>query len=501
MKYKLGIFLLALPALASLTFAQDMAGTVAIGARGGATNYQGDDFDSAEFRPYFSVFGEHFLSNRFSAEVALNVGRIAGKTGAQSFRSQLTGMSLLGRLGLVNSHSFRPYLAAGAEYSGLDSRDEPKRIYETNSVSIPFGGGVSFGLSDNASLDFRGLYHYAFTDLLDSKEASSDDAYITGTAGLTWYRRGNQDPDADGLSNKEEKALGTDPKNADTDGDGLKDGEEANTHKTDALKADSDGDGLNDRDELMAHKTNPNKADTDGDGLADGAELNTHKTAPLKADTDGDGLSDGEEINSTKTNATVADTDGDGLKDGEEVNTHKTDALKADTDNDSLKDGDEVAKHKTNPLKADTDDGTVEDATELKNGTNPLVAEDDVPKKEILKVEAGAPIVLEGVVFATGKADLTPASEEVLTKAFNTLEAYPQMAVEIHGHTDNRGSKALNTRLSLARAESVKAWLVRKGVAASRITARGIGPDKPIAPNDTEDGRQKNRRIEFFRVN
>jgi len=501
MKYKLNFLMLALMLGAASLFAQDMAGTVAMGVRGGVTNYEGDDFDTAEIRPYGSVFGEHFLSNRLSAEVALNIGRLAAKTGSQDFRSQLTGLSLLGRLGILKSHSFRPYLAAGAEYTGTDPSEEPKRNYDNNNVLIPLGGGISFGLTDNAALDFRGLYHYGFTDLLDGKEASSDDAFITGTAGLTFYRRGNQDPDNDGLSNKDEKMLGTNPKAADSDGDGLKDGEEVNTYKTDALKADSDADGLNDRDEIMTHKTNPNKSDSDSDGLADGAELNTHKTDALKADTDGDGLSDGDEVNSTKTNATMADTDGDGLKDGDEVKSYKTDALKADSDNDTLKDGDEIVKHKTNPLKADTDDGSVDDATEVRNGTNPVLAEDDVPKKEVLKVEAGAPIVLEGVVFKTGKSDLSPESESILMKAFNTLEAYPQMAVEIHGHTDNRGSKALNTKLSLARAEAVKAWLVNKGIAASRITARGIGPDKPIASNDTEAGRQQNRRIEFFRLN
>jgi outer membrane protein OmpA-like peptidoglycan-associated protein len=153
---------------------------------------------------------------------------------------------------------------------------------------------------------------------------------------------------------------------------------------------------------------------------------------------------------------------------------------------------------------ADTDKGSVNDGAELARGTNPLVAADDVakpePAKEILQVEVGKAIVLEGVVFKSGSAVITPQSEEILSKAFNTLDENSEIAVEIQGHTDNTGSRAVNTRLSLARAEAVKAWLVKKGIAAGRITAKGFGPDKPAAANDTPEGRQKNRRIEFARL-
>ena len=81
------------------------------------------------------------------------------------------------------------------------------------------------------------------------------------------------DPDKDGLSNKIEKELGTDPKMADTDGDGLSDGAEVNQYKTDPAKADTDGDGLSDGDEINKDKTDPVKSDTDGGGVADGAEV------------------------------------------------------------------------------------------------------------------------------------------------------------------------------------------------------------------------------------
>jgi cysteine-rich repeat protein len=112
------------------------------------------------------------------------------------------------------------------------------------------------------------------------------------------------DSDGDGLKDAvEDKNLNgqvdageTDPKKADTDGDGLSDGDEVNKYGTDPLKADTDGDGLRDGDEVTKHKTDPKKADTDGDGLSDGDEVNKYGTDPLKADTDGDGVSDGDEV-------------------------------------------------------------------------------------------------------------------------------------------------------------------------------------------------------------
>jgi outer membrane protein OmpA-like peptidoglycan-associated protein len=152
-------------------------------------------------------------------------------------------------------------------------------------------------------------------------------------------------------------------------------------------------------------------------------------------------------------------------------------------------------------LKQDTDGGTVDDGKEITNGTNPLDPSDDVPKVEQeLKTEVNVPIVLDGIVFKTGSAEITPVSEEILMQAFNTLDRHPEIFVDIQGHTDNVGKHDSNMKLSKRRADAVKTWLVNKGIVSNRITTTGFGPDKPIAPNTTDEGKQKNRRIEFMRT-
>ncbi len=243
--------------------------------------------------------------------------------------------------------------------------------------------------------------------------------------------------------------------------------------------------------------------DYDGDGLLNKMEK-ALGTDPHNPDTDGDGLQDGEEINTCKTLPLKADTDGDGLRDGDEVKNYKTDPLKADTDEDGLSDSAEVTTHRTSPLKADTDKGAVNDGVEVKRGSDPLNPGDDVPKlatkKEVHKIEKGKALVLEGIVFKTASFEILPASETILTQDYNTLVANAEIEVEIRGYTDNVGKPAYNLKLSQRRAEAVQAWLVSKGISATRLTTKGYGLENPVAANETEAGRQQNRRVEFTRT-
>ena len=85
-----------------------------------------------------------------------------------------------------------------------------------------------------------------------------------------------------------------------------------------------------------------------------------------------------------------------------------------------------------------------------------------------------------------------------MEEAYKALVANPDVQVEISGHTDNVGSDAYNQELSLRRAQSVKNWLVQRGVAGNRMKTVGKGENEPVASNDTAEGRAENRRIEFY---
>ena len=400
------------------------------------------------------AFFRHHLMTRVQGELEAGFGEIRG----DAYRTQLIPLDYRLLFWLNSSERINPYLYAGAGSLYYELKQVPRTIrpdVPRNGWApfVPLGVGAHIVVSDVAAFDVAGGLNYVLYDGLDGIKTGKNDAVFGITLGVVLIGKQDDDRDKDGLKNNEERRLRTDPDNPDTDGDGLTDGEEVMKYKTDPLNPDTDGDGLTDGEEVMKYKTDPLNPDTDGDGLTDGQEVHTYKTDPLNPDTDGDGLTDGEE----------------------------------------------VMRYHTDPLKADTDNGSVPDGVEVRRGTNPLDPSDDVPK-EVFKAEVGKPIVLDGVVFEFGKATLTPESERVLNIAFNTLNENPGIMVEIHGHTDNIGRPSFNLGLSSRRAESVKQFLVNKGISPERIATRGFGAVRPIASNATEQGRQQNRRIEFVRV-
>ena len=215
-----------------------------------------------------------------------------------------------------------------------------------------------------------------------------------------------------------------------------------------------------------AYRVEGGDLDSDGDGLLDSQERDLG-TDPYNPDTDGDGLTDGEEVNLYRTDPLNPDSDWDGLKDGEEIITYKTDALDQDTDDGGVADGHEVIEDNTDPL-------------------NPL---DDL-LKYTLRIE-----------FDYDKADIRPGDYEDLDIIVKVLQRDPGATARIEGHADKRrtSTREYNLRLSKRRADAVADYITTiGGIGADRLTTAGYGFDRPLAPNDTEENMQLNRRVEVY---
>ncbi len=491
-----------------------------------------------KFSHLFQVYYGYEFSKTNELHINIGHGFYAGRAYDKSkdvvngsFESSITPIDLRLRINPTNKSNWNPYFYLGIGlmyYEVTKSPDIPSPIkpkLKGWTGIYPFGVGAEFILSEKFVYDIS--FGGALSSSLDLDGYWGEnnflwDGYFNISIGISW--RGESclsDRDNDGLTKCEEQELGTDIKNPDSDGGKIQDGDEVKIHKTNPLNNDSDDDGIDDYEEIFVYKTNPLSSDTDSDQLDDEKEIYIYKTDPLISDTDSDKLSDYEEIFVYKTTALIADTDSDGLNDGDELIAFKTNPLLKDTDGDKLSDGDEVLAHKSDPNlidtdgdnltdydeimiykteanKLDTDEGGIDDGAEISNETNPLNPKDDFKKKEV--IEIGVPIVLEGITFDKNKSRIKPESEPALWNAYTTLKNYPEMIVEISGHTDNVGSRKSNIELSIRRANAVKEWLVKRGIEPERIQTKGYGPDRPVAPNNSEENKRKNRRIEFLRL-
>jgi outer membrane protein OmpA-like peptidoglycan-associated protein len=116
---------------------------------------------------------------------------------------------------------------------------------------------------------------------------------------------------------------------------------------------------------------------------------------------------------------------------------------------------------------------------------------------ELAPIKAGETVVLRNVFFETGSFELSATSRAELNKLVSFLNKNYRMRIELGGHTDNVGAAAANKTLSQNRADAVKTFLIEKGIPEERLTTKGYGTEKPLASNDSEEGRAQNRRTEF----
>jgi outer membrane protein OmpA-like peptidoglycan-associated protein len=491
--------------LPSQSEAQSTMGRWALGIHGGL-NYYIADYNTLKIGPGGEVAIRYGINRYFS------LGLLAGY---EVLKTEQTPPSPNGFLGYMRLSSIPVALAAYwhlaprrkvnpylfGTFGALMYQRGPGTTYPLDSQSrtsflLGAGGGIETFVDKSASIDVS-LGFTSVGDWIDAHKTGNINGYLNLKAGANFYFGASDadDDDHDGLTNGEERRYGTNPNVADTDGDGLGDGEEVKRYRTNPLRPDTDGDGIPDGEEVHTYHTNPTKIDSDGDGLSDGDEVFKYKTDPLRMDTDSDGLPDGDEVTKYNTDPLRVDSDSDGLSDWDEVKVYRTDPTNPDTDGDGLTDGDEVKKYKTDPLKRDSDGGGVDDGTEVRRGTNPLDPRDDMPvRSEKAKTSGG----MEGITFENGSATISREMEPALERTYLALVSNPDLRITINGYADKgEGNERSNERLSQRRADAVSAWFVKKGIDATRMLSMGNGSRNPVSASTSPEGRAKNRRVDF----
>ena len=236
--------------------------------------------------------------------------------------------------------------------------------------------------------------------------------------------------------------------------------------------------------------------DTDGDGLIDRLDKCPNEPGPVEnngcpwPDTDGDGIPDHEDecpyepgIPELK-GCPIRDSDGDGIPDHEDACPFEPGIpeLKGCPDKDS--DGDGIPDR--------FDSCPFEPGPPENNGC---------PRKSMVVITREKLVISDKVYFDTGKATIQRRSNILLDEIARIVKDHPDVPkVVIEGHTDSTGKYENNVKLSERRAEAVRAYLLKKGVPTQRLEAKGFGPDRPVATNDTAIGREANRRVEFIIV-
>lgn len=236
--------------------------------------------------------------------------------------------------------------------------------------------------------------------------------------------------------------------------------------------------------------------DEDGDGVGDARDRCARTPAGMAVDaagcpldTDADGVPDRIDRCANTTNTTVdasgcpLDSDGDSVTDMLDRCAGTPSGTRVDANGCAL----------------DSDHDGVPDATDRCPGTTAGTAVDATGCLRMFE-ENKTSLILRGVNFANGQSVLTEESKAVLDNVAASLAAHAGVRVRVEGHTSTTGGRALNVRLSQSRAEAVKAYLVSRGVAETRLTAEGLGPSRPIASNTTAHGQAQNRRVELVKL-
>jgi outer membrane protein OmpA-like peptidoglycan-associated protein len=355
-----------------------------------------------------------------------------------------------------------PFVGVG--YARPSFRNPPTAGVADNVLLALLGVRVALSARTALRVELRGLFTPE-----SAVPGASNPAHALATVGVSYVPGGRRvgDQDRDGVSDDGDACPATPPGVVvdergcprDSDEDGVPNGSDACPHTPPGTRVTGEGCPL----------------DSDGDLVYDGLDQCPGTPAGVPVDQRG----------------CPADSDGDGVYDG--VDRCPGTPLGAAVDAAGCpRDGDGDGVIDALDRCPDTARGTRVDAEGCPVAPRPI---------EIVFTPERRSVELRGVTFATGRSRLLPVSHEILDEVARVLLENPDWQIEVAGYTDSTGSAATNERLSRARAAAVGAYLVRRGVPAGRLTARGYGPADPVASNATAEGRARNRRVELRKLN
>lgn len=371
-------------------------------------------------------------------------------------------------------------LGGGAQYITTDEYNGPRegRITDGKFAGNLAGGvGILFQFNDRIGLEVSNTLNMPLDDTWDGADNGTNDLYLQHNVGLVFNLRKPKDTDNDGVPDKKDKCPDT-PSSAQVDSkgcplDGDQDGVPDYFDKCPTQAGKQNLEGCPDKD-------NDNVADQD-DKCPDVPGVERFAGCP---DSDNDGVEDSKDKCPNQPGLDqfegCPDTDGDGVRDGDDKCPDTPSGIKVDATGCPLDtDGDGVP---------DSQDRCPTTKGDPANNGCPVVREET--KKRLN-------FATRGIQFETGKATLKPASFAMLDEIVSILGEYTDYNLKMGGHTDSNGSDETNMRLSQARVDAVKDYLIRKGIDTSRIEATGYGESQPIANNNTAAGRAQNRRVEL----
>ncbi|UAY51222.1 OmpA family protein [Ferruginibacter albus] len=480
-----------------------------IGLHGGATQYEGDwgnDFykTNTGFFGFGGLSVSRYLGKHLDISFLATRGIVGSKHDSINFKNNLSTISLNLRFNILSPrHAVRPYLFVGGGALLFDKNININP--NTVDYAVPsFGAGVNFRLSNSVMLNLQEMFMYTTGDDKDGKVGGGNDAYAFHSLGLTFNFGKKKDSDSDGVADHADKCPNT-PKGVTVDMKGC--------------PLDKDNDGTPDYLDACPDYAGPASLqgcpDKDSDGVADKNDRcpEIAGTAAFKGcpDTDGDGVPDIDDRCPTIAGSIelkgCPDKDNDGVADMDDKCPDTKPGVKVDANGcpmDNDKDGvmneedrcPDVAGPASLKGCPDTDGDGVPDIDDRCPAVKGTIANKGCPEMSKVDIRRITQIASK-IFFQTNSDKLRVSSLVQLDALVDILKRYESANLVIKGYTDNVGDDDYNLKLSQKRTESVKKYLIQKGIAESRLTATGFGETNPIADNKTSLGRAKNRRVEL----